>query len=168
MIDYTFCPDQPIRTGQDKRARGYITEWLNSVRNVPSNLDASGGKIAAAVNSNTPLFVTSYQYVQGYGSFTCMNVLVQRQDYRLYIGYDDQVIRVEPLDAQAALAQTRKEASKWIRKDTPPPAVPDDGDPADNYNTDPPYANDPNPASSASPYGVAIPANPYGVPIPAE
>lgn len=170
MIDYSLCPDPLIKSGKDTRGRGYVERWLNSVTSIPVGQDASGGKIQGALTSNTPLFVTSYQYVTGGGSFTCMNVMVARQDYRLIIGYDEKVIRVEMLDARSARAQTRKEAARWAQQnDVQPGGVPQDGDPGDNYGNNPmadnPYANAPQPAS---PYGVAIPASPYGVVIPAR
>ena len=180
MIDYSTCPDVLIKSGQDTRGRGYVERWLNSAASVPDAQDTSGGKIKAALTSKTPLFVTSYQYMAGNGAFTCMNVMVARQDYRLIIGYDDKVIRVETLDARSARAQTRKEAARWAQQnDQQPGGAPQDGDPANNYAnnpvadnpygnnpmTDDPYANAPQPSS---PYGVAIPANPYGVVIPAR
>src|SRR6516165_9267887 len=101
MIDYSTCPDVPIKSGQDKRGRGFVEKWLKSVASVPDAQDTSGGKIKAALTSNTPLFVTSYQYLAGNGSFTCMNVMVAHRDYRLIIGYDDKVIKVETLDARS-------------------------------------------------------------------
>jgi hypothetical protein len=180
MIDYSLCPDVMIKSGQDKRGRGYVERWLNSLNNMPDVQDASGGKIKAALTSNTPLFVTSYQYVTGGGAFTCMNVMVARQDYRLIIGYDEKVIRVETLDARSARAQTRTEAARWAQQNNAQPGgAPQDGDPANNYGNNPmadnpygnnPMANDPyaNAPQPVSPYGVAIPASPYGVVIPAR
>ena len=172
MIDYSTCPDVPIKSGQDKRGRGFVEKWLKSVASVPDAQDTSGGKIKAALTSNTPLFVTSYQYLAGNGSFTCMNVMVARQDYRLIIGYDDKVIRVETLDPRSARAQTRKEAARWAQQNDPQPGgAPQDGDPADNYNNKTDNYNNnlnANAPQPSSPYGVAIPANPYGVVIPAR
>jgi hypothetical protein len=137
---------------------------------VADGMDASGGKLKAALTSSTPLFVTSEQYDPGAGDFTCLNVMVDRQDYRLVIGYDNLVVRVETLDARAARAQTRADLSRHTPvSDNAPDAAIDLGDD--------PYAN--NPAASlgdnygnapANPYGVPIRANsdPYGVPIRAN
>ena len=117
MIDFSICPDAPIRSGWDQRGRTLVTNWLVSVQSVAANQDSSGGQIAAALNSGTRLFVTSYQYEACGGTFTCLNVMVDRRDYRLFVGFDDKVIRVEALDARAARGQTRLEARRWSPSD---------------------------------------------------
>lgn len=106
MIDVSLCPSPWVQ----KKMRPYklVVGWLETLKGLPAGQDASGGKLKAALTSRTPLFVTSYQYAIE-DSFTCLNVMVDRQDYRLQIGFDDTVIRVETLDARAARAQTKLE-----------------------------------------------------------
>jgi len=162
MIDFSICPDNPIRSGADKRGIATVVEWLNSVVALASGDDASGGAVKAALSSNKRLYVTAYQYTLANATFTCLNVMVDRRDYRLLIGFDDKVIKIENLDPRAARAETRLQAQKWAPANLPdPPSLAVEDDPADNYNTPDPII---------SPYGVRIPANqsPYGVMIPAR
>jgi hypothetical protein len=174
MIDYSLCPDLPIKTGQDKRGRGYVTTWLNSLDNLSDGNDASAGALKSAVKGSVKLFVTSYQYTLGTGAFTCFNVMVNRQDYRIYVGYDEKAIRVETLDARSARAETRKQAQRWVPTAEPVPSASlSDDNPASNYQKtpghipgqivdEPLYANNPFPdtapvSGSASGPGSAVP-----------
>ena len=159
MIDVSLCPNPWVQ----KKARPYklVVGWLNTLNGLPAGQDASGGKLKAALTSSTPLFVTSYQYGVA-DSFSCLNVMVDRQDYRLQIGFDDKVIRVESLDARAARAQTKLELENEANRNaaalalTSAPADANAGSSmanvaGDNYGNGPMdlgngnYANRPNP-----------------------
>jgi len=82
MIDFSICPDNPIRSGADKRGIATVVEWLNSVVALASGDDASGGAVKAALSSNKRLYVTAYQYTLANATFTCLNVMVDRRDYQ--------------------------------------------------------------------------------------
>jgi hypothetical protein len=178
MINVSLSPDPTVRPEKGGNY-AYIVHVLNSIPNVLPAQDASRGKLEAALTSTKPLFVTSETYAPGGGDVYCLNVMVDRQDYRLIIGYDSQVVRVETLDARAARAQTRNDrAGHSPQNAAAADAVGTAGDNDDNYNTDDPYgvmrAVAPNPygvmhAVAPNPYGRPVPgpSGPYGVPIPA-
>jgi hypothetical protein len=181
MINVSLCPNPYVKSGQGQ-PYDYVVKWLKSIAAVAADLDASGGKLKAALTSSTPLFVTSAQYTIGV-DFTCLNVMVDRQDYRLIIGYNNEVARVETLDARAARAQTRDDVGHFPAPGNVGAQAPAGGNVnlgenpyANNPMAEDPYANNPmgeNPYGnrpSENPYGVPIPApeNPYGVRIPAN
>jgi len=173
MINVSLSPDPYAKKGKGGNYM-YLVQWLNSIAGVAADQDASGGALKEALTSpKLDVFVTSEQYAPSSGDFTCLNVMVNRKDYRLTIGYDNQVVRVENLDARAARAQTRADVSKRAPVNTGVPSVPDNQGGVDDYGNnfmaplgDNPYGN----APAANPYGVPIRAseNPYGVPIPAN
>ena len=161
-----------MKVAKDNGIKDFVLKWVNSVAQVAPNQDASGGALKAALTSPTlDVYVTSDQYEPARVNFTCLNVMVNRKDYRLIIGYDNNVVRVENLDARATRAQTREDVANHAPVNTGVPGAPEGEDPYGNYGPgpvgtegeDPNYglATDPVPANptTLNPYGVGIPAN---------
>jgi len=119
MIDYSICPDYNLKKFTGTALRKWLEDVLNSVRSIPGKEDSSNGRIGKALKSaSTPLYVTSGQYLPVVGSdasysLTCINVNVKGRDYRLIIGYDSRVVKVEQLDAAAASHRVRQQA-QWL------------------------------------------------------
>jgi len=109
MIDVSLCGDPWVSKGVGAPYKK-IVEWLNTLPAIAANLDASGGKLKAALTSSAPLYVTCNRYTIGSEAILYVNVKVDDQHYRVLIGYDDKAIRVETLNALAAQAQTQKDA----------------------------------------------------------
>ena len=171
MINVTLSPDPIAKKGNGNLQHRYLVDWLNSAGQVAADQDASGGALKDALTSaKTDVFVTSEQYDPGTGNFTCINVMVNRKDYRLTIGYDNLVVRIENLDARAARAQTRSDVAAHAPVNTGVPSAPDNAG-ADAYGNDFMGALGDNPYAN-NPYGTRIPApvdpDAYGVVIPAN
>lgn len=177
MIDVSLCPNPWVKKGAN-RAYNILLDWLKTIATVPASQDASGGTLKAALTSSTPLYATSYNYTVADATIYCLNVMVDRKDYRLVIGFDDKVVRIEALDARAARAETKKELDAWAQNAQSAAAM----NAADGNGGVMPTANDygmtpanvpssSSPAPASGPYGVRVPAgpaeSPYGVRIPA-
>jgi hypothetical protein len=133
MMDLSLCPNPWVKKGYG-RAYNMVVTWLQTVGSFTAQ-DASGGKIKAALTSKTPLYVTAYQYTVSDTTITCMNVMVERQDYRLIIGFDDRVVRIETLDARSARAETKNQLDRWtVSANKAAGGNAAGGDEAANYN----------------------------------
>lgn len=119
MINLSICPNRYYRSAGVHT--DHLVAMLSSVVSMPASDDLSGGKVKDAISSNTPLYVTSDQYTVPSCWFPHINVMVGRQDYRVIIGNGEKAVKVEPLDARAARAQTRMDAALFEKKMQGPP-----------------------------------------------
>jgi hypothetical protein len=113
MISYSMCPDYNLRTFQGTALHKRVESIIDSVRSLPKRDEASKGAIAKALHSSRiSVYVTSSQYsaVDIDASMTCYNVNVKGQDYRLLLGFNSKVVRVELLSAGVACHRSRKQA----------------------------------------------------------
>jgi hypothetical protein len=173
MINYSRYPAPHVRIGYDKVGRAWFLRFLTTLKGVPSPLDASRGKLRSAMKSMfTKLYVTSDLYMDYNisGSVQFFNVRTGGQDYRIVLGYDHRIVRVETLDAKVAESRTRSEAAYWARQNQPPaPEAPAATEDEPFYNaevTDEEEENQyqrspvlPGQPPAESPYGVRIAAN---------
>jgi hypothetical protein len=184
MINYSKHPAPHVRIGYDKLSRAWFAKFLNTLKSLSKAQDSSGGKLKSALNAIfTKLYVTSDLYMDDNAgsSVQLFNVKVSGQDYRVVLGYDNKIVRVETLDARAADARTKSEAAYWARQQQPPTPVPPpsddendglyntDPDDPDNYNTDAIQATQPHTYGRPEcAYGQVIPvgASQYGQGLP--
>jgi|1185.fasta_scaffold305578_1 hypothetical protein len=170
MINFSKYPAPHTRIGYDKVGRAWFVKYLSSLKTLSKDLDASKGKLKSARSSLfTKLYVTCDLYMDY--SVGCsvhfFNVRVSGQDYRVVLGYDDKIVRIEFLDARAAEARTREQAAYWAAQNqpaAPAPAAAADDDDGGFYNEDSDDDGKYNTvltaaAAASNPYGQRIPAN---------
>ncbi|MFN7995011.1 MAG: hypothetical protein U0Q18_15495 [Bryobacteraceae bacterium] len=131
MIDLSYCPDRYVRL-MDSAQRRLIFQYLDSIPSLAPGADASGGNLRKFLQgAEAKLFVVSSEYnPDGAAAFTCLNVKIDRDYYRLQInGVDRRVIRAETLAEKAATAQMLADLDLYERtradaQQAPPPTPP--------------------------------------------